>query len=173
MNYLDQYILEFSGLNDGIHQFEYSVDGVFFREFGYDEIGKCSILVQIEMIKQPDMLELKFVFSGYLVCECDRCLEEYNQPISGNERLIVKFGEETDEPSDDIIILPHQEHQINLSQYIFESIVLMLPHRRVHPEDENGKSDCNPEIIKKLNELNRQKKFDPRWDDLKKITLKK
>jgi uncharacterized protein len=172
MNCLDQYILQFSGLNDGLHQFEYSVNGEFFREFGYHEISDCNMSVQIEVNKRPDMLEMRFVFSGYVVCECDRCLEEYNQPISGNERLVVKFGETTDEAIDDIIVLPSHEHQISLSQYIYESIVLMLPPRRVHPEDENGKSDCDPEIIKKLNELANLKNTDPRWDDLKNITLK-
>jgi len=173
VNYLDQYILEFSGLSDGIHQFEYTVDGGLFREFGYNEINECSIVVRMEMNKQPDMLELKFTFSGFVVCECGRCLEEYHQPVSGDERLIVKFGEETDEASDEVIILPPLAHQVDLGQYIYESIVLILPQRRVHPEDENGKSDCNPEIIQKLEELKSHKKnIDPRWDDLKKITLK-
>ncbi len=160
-------------MSDGVHQLEYSVDGKFFREFDYLEINDCNMLVQIEMNKQPDMLELKFTFSGYVFCDCDRCLEEYKQTVSGNERLVVKFGDEKEDEADDIIILPALEHQINLSQYIYESIVLLLPQRRVHPENKKGHSDCNPEIIKKLEELNNQKKnIDPRWDDLKKITLK-
>lgn len=173
MKYCDQYILEFSGLVDGVHQLEYIVKGEFFREFEYDEIVASNMLVQIELNKQPDMLELKFDFSGYVVCGCDRCAEEYNQPVSGNERLIVKFGEETDEATDNVITLPPQEHQVDLSQFIYESIILLLPQRRVHPEDENGKSECNPEIIKKLEELNNhQNNLDPRWDKLKNITLK-
>lgn len=165
-------MIQFSGLADGTHQFEFSVDGLFFREFDYTEISDCKILVQIEMKKQPDMLEMKFTFSGFVVCECDRCLEEYQQPVSGKEQLIVKFGENADEENDEIIVLPPHEHQVDLSKYIYESIVLLLPQRRVHPEDENGKSDCNPEIIKKLNELSNQKNIDPRWEDLKKLTLK-
>ncbi|HNW90390.1 MAG TPA: DUF177 domain-containing protein [Bacteroidales bacterium] len=173
VNYLDQYILDFSGLEDGTHHFEYAVGMELFREYDFREINDCNMLVHIEMNKQPDMLELKFAFSGYVLCECDRCLEEYKQPLSGNERLLVKFGDKTDEPDDNIMIVPVQEHQINLSQFIYESIVLMLPVRKVHPEDKNGKSDCNPEVIKKLKELNHQKKNnDPRWDELKKITLK-
>jgi len=173
VNYLDQYILEFAGLDDGTHHFEYSIGVELFREFDFNEINDCNMLVQVEMNKQPDMLEFKFAFSGFVICECDRCLEEYKQPVSGNERLVVKFGDKSEETDDNIITVPAQEHQINLSQFIYESIVLMLPKRKVHPEDKKGKSDCNPEIIKKLKELNYQKKsIDPRWDELKKITLK-
>ena len=172
VNYLNQYVIQFSGLSDGLHSFEYEVSGLLFRDFEYNEISDCNVCVKIEMNKQPDMLEMKFMFSGFVVLECDRCLEEYNQPISGKERLIIKFGIKTDEEIDEVMVLPPHEHQIDLSKYIFESIVLILPQRRVHFEDENGKSDCNPEIIKKLNELNNQKNIDPRWDDLKKLTLK-
>ncbi len=172
MSYLDQYNLVFSGLSDGIHQFEYSVTGDFFRELDYQEINNCNILVRVELSKMAGILELKFGFTGYIVCECDRCLEEYDQPVSGNERLIIKFGSEDDEVTDDIIILPAHENRINLSQYIYESIVLILPQRRVHPEDDDGNSKCNPEILKKLNDLANHKSIDPRWDELKKLTLK-
>ncbi|HNZ43232.1 MAG TPA: DUF177 domain-containing protein [Bacteroidales bacterium] len=173
MSYQDRYILEFAGLSDGMHHFEFTVDGNFFREYDYEDIQQCNILVLLDMNKQPDMLELKMNFSGTIVCECDRCLEKYDQPVAGNERLIVKFGDEDTEPADDIIMLPPQENKVDLSQFFYETIILLLPQRRVHPEDENGKSNCNPDIIKKLEELNQQKKNnDPRWDELKKITFK-
>jgi uncharacterized protein len=164
--------LQFSGLSDGLHHFDYTIDGAFFKEFEYNEFEECDITVSVELNKQPGMLELKFTFSGYVVCECDRCLENYKQPVSGNERLVVKFGDDSGEPTDDMIVLPQHEHKIDLSQYILESIILLLPTRRVHSEDENGNSDCNPEIIKKLNELEKPKNTDPRWDDLKKLTSK-
>ncbi len=158
MSYQDRYILEFAGLSDGMHHFEFTVDGNFFREYDYEDIQQCNILVLLDMNKQPDMLELKMNFSGTIVCECDRCLEKYDQPVAGNERLIVKFGDEDTEPADDIIMLPPQENKVDLSQFFYETIILLLPQRRVHPEDENGKSNCNPDIIKKLEELNQQKK---------------
>lgn len=173
MSYQDRYILEFAGLSDGMHHYEFTVDGRFFHECGYEDIQQCNILVLLDMNKQPDMLELKINFSGTVVCECDRCLEEYDQPVAGDERLIVKFGMENTEPAEDIIILPPQENQVDLSQFFYETIILLLPQRRVHPEDENGKNNCNPDIIKKLEELNQQQKnSDPRWDELKKITFK-
>lgn len=172
MTYTDRYILQFSGLNDGLHHFDYAVDGAFFKVFEYNEFEECDVAVSVELNKQPGMLELKFAFSGYVICECDRCLVNYKQPVSGNERLVVKFGDDSGELTDDMIILPPHEHQIDLSQYIYESIILLLPKRRVHPEDKDGNSACNPEIIKRLNELGKQKNTDPRWDDLKKLTSK-
>jgi len=41
----------------------------------------------------------------------------------------------------------------------------------VHPDDENGKSTCDPEMLSKLNEyiVSGEKGSDPRWNDLKKL----
>ena len=170
MNYLDQFIVQFSGLADGKHQFEFDVKGGFFHQFEFSEINQCEINVQMEMYKMPDMLEMNFNFDGFVICECDRCLEEFKQPVSGDERLIAKFGDESEEGTEEIIVLSSTEHQIDLSKFIYESIILLLPQRKVHPEDENGNSECNPEIIKKLNDLNNTKNSDPRWENLKKLT---
>jgi len=56
---------------------------------------------------------------------------------------------------------------------LYEFIHLALPIRRVHPLDKNGKVDCNPEMIKKLNKLliteEKQNNTDSRWDKLKKL----
>jgi uncharacterized metal-binding protein YceD (DUF177 family) len=50
---------------------------------------------------------------------------------------------------------------------------MTIPIRRVHPLDKNGKIGCNPEMIKKLNELlideEKEDNTDPRWDELKKL----
>ena len=41
-------------------------------------------------------------------------------------------------------LLPGEE-QVDLAQYIYESIVLSLPYQRVHPEGE-----CNPEMLERF-----------------------
>ncbi|GAG53875.1 unnamed protein product, partial [marine sediment metagenome] len=52
-------------------------------------------------------------------------------------------------------------------------IHLALPPKRAHPDDENGKSMCDAEILKKLKELKgkeiEKQDNDPRWEALKKI----
>ena len=49
--------------------------------------------------------------------------------------------------------------------------MLALPIKRVHPDDKNGKSTCDPVMLKKLEELiiDEETDTDPRWDELKKL----
>jgi uncharacterized metal-binding protein YceD (DUF177 family) len=69
-------------------------------------------------------------------------------------------------------MIPRNESQIDLSQYIYEFINLLLPLRVVHPDDENGVSMCDKAVLAKLAEHSiPEPKADPRWDILKKINL--
>ncbi len=172
MNHLKDFNIQFSGLSEGIHTMEFIVDNKFFEEFEYTEITDAQVKVVMKIDKQTTMMTFEFDIHGYVNCVCDRCLEVYPQDISGNERIIVKFGEETTEEDDEVKVIPASQFQIDISQDIYEFIVLMMPIKRVHPEDESGKSVCNPEIIKILNKLNVQQENDPRWDALKKISFK-
>ena len=86
--------------------------------------------------------------------------------------MIVKFGEKTYEETDEILIIPETDHQIDLSHYVYEYINLLLPVKRIHQEDKNGNSTCNPEVIKKLKDLENQNSTDLRWNELKKLKKK-
>jgi len=103
---------------------------------------------------------------------CDRCNELMDVGVSGNERLIVKLGDHYYEESEDVQVIPDTAHQFDLGPFIYEYIHLLLPIRRVHPEDEAGNSRCDPEILKKLKELSERHIQDPRWDVLTKLKNK-
>ena len=76
------------------------------------------------------------------------------------------------EENDEIVVIPEHDYEIDLSQYLYEYINLILPYRKVHGEDENGNSLCNPDIIKKIEEHTEEEATDPRWDALKKLKNK-
>jgi uncharacterized metal-binding protein YceD (DUF177 family) len=76
---------------------------------------------------------------------------------------------------DDLVIIKDDEGILDISWYIYESIVLSIPIRHVHAP---GK--CNPVMIERLKGLsatrssdgNSEKEIDPRWDALKKLKTK-
>ena len=105
--------------------------------------------------------------NGFVSVECDRCLERVDFPVKGDFRLVVKFGSDFDEESDEVIVIPTTESRLDIGQYFFEYINLMLPIKRVH-SDEN---QCNSIIIDKLEEYS-EPEIDPRWEALKNIKLK-
>jgi len=167
---LDQYIVPFSGLSVGRHEFTLEVKDEFFGCFEASEISKGDLEVKVTLEKSAAMLEFQFRFAGKVRVLCDLCMEEFDMPLEAEEKLIAKFGDEEFENTDDIVVLPHAEHQIQLAQYIYEFIHLSLPARRVHPEGE-----CDPEMIRKLDEFGSREpgddETDPRWDMLKNIRL--
>lgn len=167
-----KYIIQFAGLKEGRHEFEFDVDDLFFEQFESSEIKKGKLSVTVILDKNRQVFEMGFFIKGTVQCICDRCLDELDLPLQYQGKLFFKFGEESYELTDEIIILSSSEYKVDISQYIYEFIHLALPYRKIHP-DINGKSGCNSGMIQKLDSLTnnetREKKYNPSWDKLNEI----
>ena len=167
------YTISISGLKEGQHTFDFEIGNEFFEEFEESEIKEGSLKAYIEMEKRSSHLTLLVRISGTVIICCDRCLEMFARPLQCENRLLVKPGKSISDDDPDIISLSSDENELDLRQNFYEYIHLALPIKRVHPDDKNGNSTCNPEMLKKLKELlvdeEDEKHIDPRWDDLKKL----
>ena len=94
MDYLKQFVIPYSGLALGNHQFEFILGDKFFESIEYSEIKHGQLLAVINLEKQERMLVFDFDINGIVRVECDRCLDDLEIEVSDTERLIVKFGEE-------------------------------------------------------------------------------
>lgn len=176
MNYRSKYTIAFKGLKEGIHQFDFEIDNLFFKMFEGSEVTEGSLKADVKLTKQETLLKLEVSVVGTVDLMCDRCLDVYKQKVKNKGVLYVKFGAEEEEINDEIVIIPFEEHQINVAQYIYEQIILGLPIKRVHPLDKKGKSLCNPEMVAKLNRylvdegtITDEEQVDERWSELKKL----
>ena len=174
MNHLSQYTLPFSGLSEGKHQFDFSINDRFFAEFENSEVEKGELEVQVELEKRSTYLSLSFTINGVVELICDRCLENFIFPVKSNRKLLVKFSEKQVEDEAELIYLHPTAFEVEVAQFIYEFVILSLPIRRVHPDGENGESLCDPVMIKKLEELRYHSNTldepdDPRWNELRKI----
>ena len=172
MKPLDQFIIPFSGLKSGNHVCDLQIDKTFFEHFKHREIQNGNLSVHIDLEREERMLIFHCSISGVVTLSCDRCNGLIEIPLEGEERLIVKFGEEFSEQSDDVLIIPESESQFDTAPSLNEFIHLLLPMKRLHPEDENGNSTCDQEMIDKLEELSQKPKVDPRWEKLKELGIK-
>ncbi|MCU0378195.1 MAG: DUF177 domain-containing protein [Bacteroidales bacterium] len=127
---------------------------------------------EVTLEKRSTHLELTVVIKGSAEVICDRCLDPFYLSLSCTNKLYVKQGREWEEDDPDMIIMPADEHELDLSQYFYEYIHLALPLKRTHPDDAKGRSTCNPEMIRKLKDLlvTGEEKTDARWDELKKLS---
>lgn len=167
---LSEYNIKFEGLKQGIHFFEFTVDNAFFEEFDSFEFEKSTINVELEFKKQSTMLVLMFTFTGSITVPCDRCLDDVDVDVDGEQKLVVKFGNEEYDQTDEILILPIHEYELNVARYIYEFINVNLPQKRIHFE-----GLCNQEVIDELDKIEKKEEIndDPRWSLLKDINLNK
>ncbi len=167
---MDGFVIPFKGLSIGNHIFKFEIGDAFFKSFEYFENIGGKVVLDIDLLREPNMMILDFSIEGKLKLQCDRCLGFFSQGINGKNRLIVKFGDKFVEESEDVIVVPQTESRIDIRQYVFEYICLLLPFRKVHPADSNGNSTCNPEITNRIGTYSKPD-ADPRWDVLKDIKL--
>lgn len=175
-----EYLIPFAGLKLAKHQFEYQINNAFFEIFDYNEYQDSNIKVNVVLKKTSTLLELNLKHKGTVNVPCDLTNEDFDLPIKGKMKLIVRFGEEFNNDNEELLILPHGEFEIDIAQYIYEMIVLSVPLRRIHPGIKDG--SLQTEALTKLNELKvkeikkeqkEKENIDPRWDKLKQLLTDK
>jgi uncharacterized metal-binding protein YceD (DUF177 family) len=172
-----EFNIPFSGLKIGKHTFKYQISNTFFESFGYHEFNDADINVEVVLNKLTTVLEVEMEANGSVNIACDLTSEPYDQVVTATLKLVVKFGSEFNNEDDEILILPHGEYQLNVSQYIYEMLVLAVPSKRIHPGVLDG--TLQSEALKKLEELQPKEskkdkdKTDPRWDALKNLLTDK
>jgi uncharacterized metal-binding protein YceD (DUF177 family) len=167
---MDDFVIPFKGLGVGNHVFSFRIGDVFLESFEYLENISGVATIDVELLREPNMMILDFSISGKLKLQCDRCLGFFDQGIDGKNRLIIKFGDKFIEESEDVIVIPHTESRIDIKQFVYEYICLLLPVRKVHPSDNKGNSSCNTNITDMIDSYSKPD-TDPRWDVLKDIKL--
>lgn len=173
----DEYKIRIAGVEIGTYSYSMICDKAFFELSEISELEDGLLNLQIEMDKSEKMLDLKFRFAGKVVAPCDRCLDPVTIPMDFDEQLIVNLVPEVEEDfenDENIWMVDENIYELDLFHFIYETIRLALPHRIVHPDDENGNSTCNPEVLKKLESLKQTEKpqeIDERWAALKDLKL--
>lgn len=174
VSWKSKYNIEFKGLSEGLHDFEFKVDDTFFLHFEESLVERGGVVINVELEKRSAFIKVHLKIKGWLELTCDRCLDNYRQKIKNETELFVKFGEkEFDEAENVIWVLP-EEHHINLAQIIYEYVSLSIPMRHVHPKNTKGERKCNREMIEKLKKYthfddDENTSVDPRWNALKNL----
>ncbi|MFV0290908.1 MAG: YceD family protein [Mangrovibacterium sp.] len=176
MSGISAYNIAFKGLALGETEFEYVIQKPFFDYFDGGIVEEGDVIIKLTLDKQSNLITLDFKIDGLAFVACDRCLDIYPEPIKNRAKVYVKYGEDSFEEGDDVIWVDINESHINVAQMIYDYILLALPMRMVHRKGETGESLCNPEMIKRLEDLNynseeevEEETTDSRWDELKKL----
>jgi uncharacterized metal-binding protein YceD (DUF177 family) len=174
-----EFDVDLVSLSNKQHDYQYVVDNSFFALFENSlvQVGTCKI--KVELNKSETMLICYFDITGTIQLTCDRSLDLFDYPIQSKERIIFKYGEETKELSDEIIVIPRDLPTLNVAQFIYEFIGLCVPIKKLHPRylseqqqdddlEDNGILVYSSENSEE-EETNKNEEIDPRWEDLKKL----
>jgi uncharacterized protein len=177
-----EYVIGFSSLSDGKHEFQYKIGNEFFEHFELSEVEGADLTVDLLLEKKPNMLIATFKAEGSIEVMCDRCTDSFRYPVAGEDEVIYKFAEEELDDEKIICILPN-EIEIDITIPIYEFTTLLLPSRRIHPEGE-----CNEEMLEEIDNYlvvesdeeeieidnyqqdeSTDSEIDPRWSQLKNL----
>lgn len=171
MEVLDHFSIPFMGLKIGLHQLKFEVDNLFFDQFENTIIKEGAIEVTLDLDKRENLSVLEFHLEGYVVTDCDRCMEKINLPINTEYILHVKYSEDEIESTDEVIFIAPKLPILNVAQYVYEYIHLSIPMVKAYDCESDPDANCNYEVLEKFEVEKDEDHQNPIWDALNDLNL--
>ena len=154
------YKIPLKSLPAGVSEFDFKLDKAFFQNMENADIHDADLDVHLTVETKPDVYHMAFTISGTITLICDRCLDQLVTPIETEYKLNVKFGEDYDDSTDDLLVIPQADNYLNVAYMIYDTVALAIPMRHVHPA---GK--CNRQMSTLLRHHRAQTPADAESDD--------
>ena len=92
MDRLKSYKIGLHGLNEGVNNLSFKLDNGYFEAIEADDIREGLLDVTMQIDRKGSLFEVTYNVEGTVVVPCDICLDDMEQPVAGDNRLVVKFG---------------------------------------------------------------------------------
>ena len=170
---LESYKVDLKGVKDETRCLDFDLNDDFFGALDGSQLEHGALHVSVSIRKMAGFFDLCIHSEGSVTVSCDRCLDDMSQPIEAEHHLMVKLGDTYSEDDDTVTIAEH-EGILDVSWFIYESVMLAIPIKHVHAP---GK--CNSAMTQKLEELSgavrsseeEEEAIDPRWEKLKNLKV--
>lgn len=150
--------IAFVGLKTGVHEFNYELNDQFFIEKGAEDLTNVSASIKLELEKNTGFMLLKFEVGGRTDVTCDRCGNPLKMDLWDEFKMLVKLVDNADEMNQqeedpDVFYLSRTESHLDLSNWLYEFVLLSIPMQRMCSREEMGGPQCNNEVLEKLKEM--------------------
>lgn len=187
MKFFRRFDVEIIKFKEGKHDFDFLLENSFFQNFEDNElVREGQLTTRVTMDKGANLIEMSFRIEGSVRLVCDRSLEEFDHALSFTENMIYKYGLEEQEINEDVTMITRDTPVVNVSQLIYEFILLALPLKKIHPDHRNELDDEDYEgdgsyayvdqSLDNESEENistgKKEQIDPRWELLKNLKIK-
>lgn len=190
MGKFSAYKLPLKSLPQGSHDFDFKLGKQFFADMENADIRDADLDCHVTVTLKGDMYELVMHITGELTLLCDRCLDELPWPVDTDYRIYVKYGEDYNDDSDELLEIPEGDADLNIAYMIHDTVALTIPIKHVHPLGKCNRAmssllrkhrasgagmgeddEMMDEMLDGIDaEEAGQAPSDPRWDALKKIS---
>jgi uncharacterized metal-binding protein YceD (DUF177 family) len=194
MGKFTEYKLPLKTLQHGEHTFDYVLGKQFFVNMESADIRDANLTVNLVVNYRGDIYDLTFTIKGEVTLLCDRCLDEMQFPIDASYHIMVKYGEEFRDDSDELLEIPFND-DLNVAYMIYDTVSLAVPIKHVHPQGKCNKqmsavlkkhrahdpadmdAELEDRLIDEMDSLDvdgtaaDEGDTDPRWDALKGLNI--
>ncbi|MBC7447297.1 MAG: DUF177 domain-containing protein [Hymenobacteraceae bacterium] len=115
------------------HEFDFVLDDAFFAAFDQALILGGNLTAHLNMERTERLMTLDFQIDGTVRLTCDRSLDEFDQPISTHETLIVRFGDKNEELADNVVQITSDTQVLPLAEHLFGFVATAVPMKKLHP----------------------------------------
>jgi uncharacterized protein len=168
--------IKLSNLNEGLNKINYECDD---RSLGFADSSDKNDITFVNPVfingyinKVTNQYFVEFQIDTKVLLVCDRCLEEFEKQLNDNMRLIFSLETELyqeEEPGSEFRLLPAETTEIDITDDIRESLLLMIPMKILCDEECSGLcSQCGLNLNYDKCQCEKDQ-IDPRWEALRKL----
>ncbi len=86
--------------------------------------------MRAEVVRHQTIMKVNCLVSGFVVTQCDRCLEDLVLKVDFEREMTVGFGAvevEGTGAEEDVVLIDPTQSELNMNQFIYDYICLSLP----------------------------------------------
>ena len=191
MGKFTEYKLMLKSMPKGVNEFVYKLGKQFFVNMENNDVRDANLTVDLAVNNTGDFYDLTFAVEGEVTVLCDRCLDDLVLPIETSYQVVVKYGENYNDSSDELLEIPESDNYLNVAYMIYDTVMLAIPIKHVHPMgkcnramsallkkhrsganagEDTALEDQLIDEIDSMDSADVETPTDPRWDELKKLT---
>jgi uncharacterized metal-binding protein YceD (DUF177 family) len=127
------YKVELASLADGHYEQEFEIGKKLFEDMENTDILDANVHVHLDLDKRNEAYDCKFKLKGEIQIPCDRCLDPLTYEIDTEYHVVVTYGDSYDDGADNLLVIPYSNSYINVAYMLYDTILLEIPLRHVHP----------------------------------------
>jgi len=129
--------IRISQLSHGLHEYHLTAEAA---EIGLGENFRRVVNVDAVLDKTPRQIFLKVDLNTSGAFQCDRCIEDFEQPVSGRYTMFYVYDDldTATYPADEVQVITPDTPVIDLSEDVRQTVLLSVPLKLLCKEDCKG-----------------------------------